>query len=236
MKRERNAIPVLLVILLLLTAAAGGLMMGKPYIIDKQRQNAEAAMFSMIESGQTEIAMENLPEIEGEQFSEMEDLGDMFDENSGVQQPSDTQQTETKTITGYGLIEIPAIELEMPLVKGADSYSLRAAVGWWPQSAQMGTAGNCAVFGHRMVTYGRHFNRLDELKQGDEVTLYNMEGEQFTYKVTGSEVIEPGSLVEKLYEHSDGFQLTLVTYTPTGVGSHRLLVYGELASAPSKED
>lgn len=84
MKRERNAIPVLLVILLLLTAAAGGLMMGKPYIIDKQRKNAEAAMFSMIESGQTEIAMENLPEIEGEQFSEMEDLGDMFDENSGV--------------------------------------------------------------------------------------------------------------------------------------------------------
>lgn len=235
MKRERNVIPFLVMILLLLTAAAGGLMMGKPYIIDKQRQNAETAMFSMIESGQTEIAMENLPEIEGEQFSEMEDLGDMFDETSGVEISSDMEQTERKKITGYGLIEIPAIELEMPLVKGADSYSLRAAIGWWPQSAKMGTAGNCAVFGHRMVTYGRHFNRLDELKLDDEVILYSMEGEKFIYKVTGSEVIEPGSLVEKLYEHSDGFQLTLVTCTPTGVGSHRLLVYGELANSPDKE-
>lgn len=235
MRRESGVI-ILFGVLLLLIAVAGGLMIGRPYIIDIQRQNAEAAMFSMIESGQTDIDLENLPEMEGEQFSEMEDLGDMFAEVTGVRMSSAMEQAETKKITGYGLIEIPAIELEMPLVKGADNYSLRAAIGWWPQSAQMGSAGNCAVFGHRMVTYGRHFNRLDELKQGDKVILYNMEGKKFIYIVTGSEVIEPGSLVEKLYEHSDGFQLTLVTCTPTGVGSQRLLVYAELDNSSSKEE
>ena len=87
-----------------------------------------------------------------------------------------------------------------------------------------------------MVTYGRHFNRLDELKQGDEVILYNMEGDRFVYVVTGAEVIEPGNLVDKLYEHSEGFQLTLVTCTPTGVGSQRLLVYAELDSSASGEE
>ena len=235
MRRGRGII-TLFVILLLLIAVAGGLMMGRPYIIDIQRQDAEAALFSMIESGQTEIDMENLPEMEGEQFSEMEALGDMFAEVADPQASSDTIQTEKKKIIGYGLIEIPAIELEMPLVKGADNYSLRAAIGWWPQSAPMGNAGNCAVFGHRMVTYGRHFNRLDELKQGDEVILYNMEGDRFVYVVTGAEVIEPGNLVDKLYEHSEGFQLTLVTCTPTGVGSQRLLVYAELDSSASGEE
>lgn len=194
MRRKRGVI-IIFAILLLLIAVAGGLILVRPYIIDVQRKNAEAAMFSMIESGQTEIDMENLPEMEGEQFSEMEDLGDMFAEVTGVQMPSDTEPAETKKITGYGLIEIPAIELEMPLVKGTDNYSLRAAIGWWPQSAPMGSAGNCAVFGHRMVTYGRHFNRLDELKQGDKVILNSMEGKTFIYIVTGSEVIEPGILV-----------------------------------------
>ena len=97
MRRGRGII-TLFVILLLLIAVAGGLMMGRPYIIDIQRQDAEAALFSMIESGQTEIDMENLPEMEGEQFSEMEDLGDMFAEVADPQASSDTIQTEKKKI------------------------------------------------------------------------------------------------------------------------------------------
>ena len=232
--RKGQKIITLFVILLLLLAVAGGLMIARPYIIDVQRQNAEAALFTMIESGQTEIEIDHLPEMEGEQFSEMEDLGDMFEELPDSQPES--EPSERKTITGYGLIEIPAIGLEMPLVKGADSYSLRAAIGWWPQSAAMGSAGNCALFGHRMVTYGRHFNRLDELKAGDEVLLYPLEGEKYRYIVTGSETIEPSALVDKLYEHSEGFQLTLVTCTPTGVGSHRLLVYAELDDSANGEE
>lgn len=222
---------VLLLIFLLLSSAAGGLLLAKPYIVDMQRQDAEAAMFSMIKSGQAELEIEYLPEMEGEEFSEMEDLGELYPVDEPV-----IPAGEKKTVTGYGLIEIPAIELEMPLVKGADSYSLRAAIGWWPQSAEMGMAGNCAVFGHRMVTYGRHFNRLDELKPDDQVLLYNMDGECFTYIVKGSEIIEPNTLVDTLYDHNEGFQLTLVTCTPTGVGSQRLLVYAELESPPALEE
>lgn len=222
----------LLFILFFLLAVAGGLILARPYIVDMQRQNAETALFSMIESGQTEIKMEYLPEMEGEQFSEMENLEGLYPE---IDTDQNMEPAVRKTITGYGLIEIPEIELEMPLVKGADSYSLRAAIGWWPQSAEMGTAGNCAVFGHRMVTYGRHFNRLDELKAGDKVMLYNMDGNLFTYVVTGSEIIEPKALIDTLYQHNEGFQLTLVTCTPTGVGSQRLLVYAELASGELEE-
>lgn len=234
--RRRRVTITLLVILLLLLSVAGGLMIAKPYVVDIQRQDAEAALFSMIESGQIEIDIANLPEMEGEEIAGMEDLSDMFSELPDNQVPSVAQEAEKKTIIGYGLIEIPAIELEMPLVKGADSYSLRAAVGWWPQSAAIGTAGNCAIFGHRMVTYGRHFNRLDELKPGDTVTLYNTDGERFVYTVTGTEIINPSALVDTLYQHTEGFQLTLVTCTPTGIGSERLLVYAELTSETNEEE
>ena len=222
---------ILLVILLLLLAAAGGLILGRPYIVDLQRQQAEAAIYSLIEGGQTEIEFNYLPEMEGEQFQEMEAFSAEYAEI-----PDASDNGEKRSVVGYGLIEIPAIDLEMPLVKGADNYSLRAAAGWWPQSAEMGTAGNCAVFGHRMVTYGRHFNRLDELNPEDQIFLYNTEGKKFTYTVTATEVIEPSVLLDTLYEHNEGFQLTLVTCTPTGVGDHRLLVYAEMRTSADLEE
>lgn len=220
----------LFVILLLLMAAAGGLILGRPYIVDLQRQQAETVLYSLIESGQTEIELDYLPEMEGEQFQEMEEFSAEYAEDPEL------ENRERKTVIGYGLIEIPAIDLEMPLVKGADTYSLRAAAGWWPRSAEMGTAGNCAVFGHRMVTYGRHFNRLDELKPEDQIFLYNTDGKKFTYTVTATEVIEPSVLLDTLYEHNEGFQLTLVTCTPTGVGDHRLLVYAEMRTSADLEE
>ena len=133
-------------------------------------------------------------------------------------------------MTGCGLLSIPAIELEMAVVQGADSVSLRAAAGWLPESAPIGEAGNCVIFGHRMYEYGRHFNRLDELEAGDSIVLYNALGECFTYEVTGKETVEPSKLMDSLAENNEGFCLTLVTCTPTGVGSHRLLVRAELLS------
>ena len=227
--REKRTIRVLLVILLLLVAAAGGLMLARPYIIERQRLNAEAALIHQIENGQIQIEIGDIPEMDGEQFTDLEDLGEDYE-------TPEESETEPKVVTGYGLLEIPAIELKMPLVQGADSYSLRAAAGWWPESATMGSAGNCVIFGHRMVTYGRHFNRLDELKEGDEVCLTNTDGKSFTYIVTGSEVITPSVLVDTLYEHNEGFGVTLVTCTPTGVGSHRLLVYAQLENPGSVEE
>ena len=214
---RRKLIITMFVILLLLVAAAGGHFLARPSIIDMQRQASEEELLNLIQSGQTQIEVFPVPAMEGEEveFAELQ---------------YDVSETEVELIevTGYGVISIPSIELEMPLVKGADSYSLRAAAGCYPESAEMGAAGNCVIFGHRMSGYGRHFNRLDELKKGDQITLYNANGEHFTYTVIGSEVIKPDVLMDTLLEHNEGFSLTLVTCTPTGVGSHRLLVYAQM--------
>ncbi|MEA5151963.1 MAG: class D sortase [Oscillospiraceae bacterium] len=210
----RKTIKIMLVVLLLLAIVAGALFLSRASIIDAQRAAVEDELIARIESGQTQLGEVNVHAVEGEESE--------FAEIAGP---------EPVEVTGYGVISIPAIELTMPVVEGADSYSLRAAVGWLPESAEMGSAGNCVIFGHRMYEYGRHFNRLDELREGDSIILYDAKGSIFTYTVTGTETIEPDTLMDTLAGHNEGFGLTLVTCTPTKIATHRLLVYATLEAA-----
>ncbi len=129
---------------------------------------------------------------------------------------------------GRGTISIPAIDLKMAVMEGADRRALRGGAGWLPSSAEMGAPGNCVIFGHRMKKYGRHFNRLDELEAGDEINLSAGDGDVYTYTVTGKETIEPEELFNALSFHNDGYSLTLVTCTPVGKGTHRLLIYAAM--------
>ncbi|MGN0627422.1 MAG: sortase [Oscillospiraceae bacterium] len=223
---QRRVIMILAAILLLLIFTAGALFLARPAIIDGRRAAAEEKLIALIEEGHTDIVDFSAPEMEGEgtEFLEVEEeLGPEFPD------------VASEEITGYGIIVIPAIDLKMPLVRGADSYSLRAAAGWYPDSAEMGEAGNCVIFGHRMTSYGRHFNRLDELKEGDTIFLYGTDGSSYAYEVTGSETIEPDMLMDTLREHNEGFSLTLVTCTPKGTFTHRLLIYANLSATEKQE-
>lgn len=213
----RKTVKILSLILLLLAALIGALFLARPSVIDLRRQRAEKQIIELIKSGRTDISSIKPPAMENEE----EEFGEL--------------DAEPVTVTGCGLLSIPAIELEMAVVQGADSVSLRAAAGWLPESAPIGEAGNCVIFGHRMYEYGRHFNRLDELEAGDSILLYNALGACFTYEVTGKETVEPSKLMDSLAENNEGFCLTLVTCTPTGVGSHRLMVRAELLSGEQEK-
>lgn len=219
---RRSIIIILTVLLLLLVAAAGVLFLIRPSVTDIQRQTVEEQLIAMIEDGQVKIENLTIPEMEGEETE--------FLESEEIVSPV-IPEIDIKEITGYGIIAVPAIDLKMPLVRGADTYSIRAAAGWYPESAEMGEAGNCVIFGHRTRVFGRHFNRLNELKAGDTIFLYSMDGSRYAYTVTGSEEIEPSTLMDTLLAHNDGFTLTLVTCTPVGVGSHRLMVYASLSAS-----
>lgn len=212
--KTRNPITVLLIVFLLLAAVAGGLLLMQPMLNDMRRGDAQQELLEQIESGKAVIELSDVPEVEGEE--------------------ADGERTENIQIVNYGVIEIPSIDLRMPLARGADKQSLRVAAGWYPDSAEVGGAGNAVILGHRMTGYGVHFNRLDELQAGDQVVITTSQSEVFTYTVTGSEVILPENLMHTLAEHNEGFILTLVTCTPTGVGSHRLLVYATLTDSAAQ--
>lgn len=214
----KRLITTLLAIFLLLTIIAGAIVFFRPKISRVRRENVQKEMMEQIKSGKTDIVITSVPAIEGveDEFTEI-----------AAEQPSYHPSIE---VTGYGIIEIPVIELAMPLVKGTDAASLTAAAGWYTESAEVGTAGNAVILGHRMYGYGEQFNRLGELKLEDTVYITLSTGNTYSYTVTGTEVIDPSSLMEKLAEHNEGFCLTLVTCTPIGDISQRLLVYAKLTN------
>ena len=226
-------------ILLLLISSAGGKILARPKVIDQQRQDVEQELITRIERGETDISGLTLPEVEGEEpeFVELPELPETPESDDFAEEAAGEPVAEETPIEiiGYGLLEIPSIDLKMAVVQGADSYSIRAAAGWLPESAEIGGAGNCVIFGHRMREYGRHFNRLDELAEGDSIILTDSSGERYTYTVTDSEVIWPESLMPTLRAHSEGFGLTLVTCTPVAVCTQRLLVYAVLDTTKEYE-
>src|SRR5439155_1901428 len=79
-------------------------------------------------------------------------------------------------------IEIPAIGVDTIVVQGTSPSALRAGAGHYPNTPLPGQHGNVAVAGHR-TTYGRPFNRIDELKPGDKIILTTPVG-RYTYQIT----------------------------------------------------
>lgn len=137
---------------------------------------------------------------------------------------------DTVGINVYARIEIPKIDLVMPVSDEASLYSLRVTIGHYAPSPDLGEVGNAVFFGHRMYAYGRHFNRVDELLPGDKV-VFRTFSRLYTYEVYDKLVIEPWEL-PPLLESGDtkDKQLTLVTCTPLTEprGTHRLLILGKL--------
>ena len=87
------------------------------------------------------------------------------------------------------LLQIPSIGVETYVVSGVQPADLKQGPGHYPDTPMPGQLGNSAIAGHR-TTYGQPFYRLDELQAGDPIDLTTVQG-HFTYRVTGSEVVEP---------------------------------------------
>jgi len=156
--------------------------------------------------------------------------------NSGTQASSEPTPTVTPkplpakiVVKAIGQIKIPVINLNMPIAEGATIYNLRVAISRYSNGAGIGQPGQCVLFGHRMYTYGRHFNRLDEVKAGDQIILED-KANRYTYEVDLIETILPEELISHLNDQFEESRILLVTCTPIRVASHRLLVKGKLVS------
>lgn len=153
------------------------------------------------------------------------------DVSSGTDAISDTGNTYS--LRPYGTIRIPSIGCELPLWDGAGKIELRYGAGRMPLSCEAGNPGNLVIFGHRMRRYGSIFNRLGEVKTGDSIQIERC-GSIFTYTVDQIKTIDPSELsryIDMEKEGEDGScRITLITCTPIGVGSHRLVIIGHLKS------
>lgn len=124
-----------------------------------------------------------------------------------------------------GILKIPSIALEQPVLKGAAEQNLNLSLATIEPTGKPGAEGNIAIAGHNSRTYGRHFNRLAEVSPGDEIIL-EAGGVRCTYQVTDRFVVEAED-VWVLEDTLEGAEITLVTcYYPENGKTQRLIVKG----------
>ena len=145
---------------------------------------------------------------------------------------SDEQREEYNALLNVGgnevmgYIEIPSINVSLPIYHGTDEGVLAVGVGHleWTSLPVGGESTHCVLSGHRGLPSARLFTDLDQLKEGDYFML-NILDETLTYEVDQIRIVEPEE-VDKLTIIEGRDLCTLVTCTPYGVNSHRLLVRG----------
>lgn len=130
-------------------------------------------------------------------------------------------------ITGTGIIgyiSIPVIDVELPIYHGTSSEVLNVAVGHLKGSSlPVGGADTHAVISaHRGLPSARLFTDLDKLVEGDTFTITVLD-EVLTYEVEDIFIVLPTEL-DKLEVISGGDYVTLMTCTPYGINTHRLLI------------
>ena len=145
---------------------------------------------------------------------------------------SDEERTEYESllnVSGSGIIgyiEIPSIKCSLPIYHGTDEAVLQIAVGHIEGTSLPvgGESTHCVLSGHRGLPSARLFTDLDKLTDGDTFILRILD-ETLTYEVDQIRIVEPDEMAELEIEEGRDY-CTLVTCTPYGINTHRLLVRG----------
>ena len=145
---------------------------------------------------------------------------------------TDEQQAAYDTLlnigqTGImGYIEIPVIKLSLPIYHGTSDSVLQIAVGHldWTSLPVGGTGTHCVLSGHRGLPSAKLFTNLDQMKTGDTFVIRVLD-EVLTYEVDQILIVEPNNTSALTIEAGKDL-CTLVTCTPYGINSHRLLIRG----------
>lgn len=128
----------------------------------------------------------------------------------------------------FGVITIPAMDLEMPIYLGATTKHMADGVAHMSQTSLPigGENTNCVIAGHRGYSGASYFRYIEKLRLGDEITITNL-WETLTYKVVEIKIIYPYE-VEQILIQDGRDLLTLLTCHPyASGGKQRYVVYCE---------
>jgi sortase A len=146
-----------------------------------------STIYGSIQQGKAE---DSLAELEDE-FPSPADLRAVRGRNveQRVAGLADLFARQVDTGQGIGRIRIPSIDLEIVVVQGTDTASLQKGPGHYPATAFPGQGKTVAIAGHR-TTYLAPFRKINEIADGDEITLEMPYG-TFTYEVEKHEIVDP---------------------------------------------
>ncbi|MBQ7431466.1 MAG: class D sortase [Butyrivibrio sp.] len=140
------------------------------------------------------------------------------------QEDKESDNSNTSDVLAEYILEIPCIDSLEPVVEGTDRNALSAALGHEKSTVLPGQTGNCVIAGHRNYTFGKYFNRLNEVEIGDMIYIHTPT-EKYSYKVSEIKTVKPEDV--EILENTDKEILTLYTCTPIYIATHRLVVVSE---------
>ena len=174
--------------------------------------------------------------IDDDKYAELWDAAwnynrEMLTRDNGFILPEEKQETYQSllNIGGNGVmgyIEIPEIKVTLPIYHGTDEAVLQIAVGHldWSSLPVGGESTHCVLSGHRGLPSARLFTDLDRIVEKD-IFLLRVLDEVLTYEVDQIRIVEPHEMDDLAIVEGKDY-CTLVTCTPYGINSHRMLVRG----------
>lgn len=177
--------------------------------------------------------VENLDDSEYEEFlKSAKEFNEFIRQKGGLKQLTETELVKynnTLDITGTGImayIDIPSINVSLPVYHSVSDSVLQIAVGHieWSSLPVGGEGTHCVLSGHRGLPSAKLFTNLDKLSEGDVFMLHIL-NETITYQVDQILIVSPDNTDSLgIVEGED--LCSLITCTPYGVNSHRLIVRG----------
>ena len=160
---------------------------------------------------------------------------DPFDPDA--ERPTDEDYDNVLNLSGDGVmatINIPKIHVELPIYHTTDTDVLEHGVGHLEGTSVPigGESTHCVLSGHTGLPSMKIFDNLDQLEVGDYFVI-SVLGEDHAYRVTSVEVVLPDETDSLVIEQGRDL-CTLVTCTPYGVNTHRLLVHAERCELPAE--
>ncbi|MCI6227689.1 MAG: class C sortase, partial [Clostridiales bacterium] len=221
MQQSRKTV-IFFAILMIVT---GALIFAYPFISNAlETRHATVAVQAYQQSVQT-LQKEDIDALKEAAKSYNDQLESVIDRNAqGQGEIADSYIDLIQLGDALGYITIPKIDLNLPIYEGIGSDVLAHGIGHLSETSYPlgGESTHCALSGHRGMAEAELFTNLDKLEIGDKFYLHVLD-EVLAYRVDQILTVEPDQ-VEAL-EIVEGEDLcTLVTCTPIGINSHRLLV------------
>lgn len=220
MKNNRPAI-ILAIVLLIIALAVTAYPLASNYVSDKYRSEVRSEYFTAIE------------QLDDERITQARKAAENYNAllSAGISENANNNHTSYEDIlnvNGDGImayIEIPAIDIYLPVSHSTDAKTLENYVGHVTgSSVPVGGKGTHAVIsGHSGMAGQRMFSDLGDLQNGYMVFIHVL-NEVLVYEVDGMNTVLPGD-TSLLGIEPDKDCLTLITCMPIGVNTHRLLVH-----------
>lgn len=226
----------------LLALLVGAVCIAYPFVSNAMHQEVERRVVEAVKSTATETDETALESEREKAITYNQQLlngravvTDPFDPDA--ERPTDEDYDNVLNLSGDGVmatINIPKIHVELPVYHTTDSDVLEHGVGHLEGTSVPigGESTHCVLSGHTGLPSMKIFDNLDQLEVGDYFVI-SVLGEDHAYEVTSVEVVLPDETDSLVIEQGRDL-CTLVTCTPYGVNTHRLLVHAERCEVPAE--